>query len=280
ALVRIGEPLGWWTVSRMGMIAAHYHLAALGFVTLTIVGVGSRMVPMFLFAQAAPSWPVRLIGPVAVVGLLVQAVGLVWTIHWATVTGGLVIAAAGVLIVLQLGLWFHHRSQRKVDHATAHLLASALFLTVTILAGLVLLFSPGRPDTRAWAVYGLLGILGWMTLFTVGIAYRIAPFLSWLHLFGGMGRGAHAPPAKALVHPGLAWSALACFSGGVMLTAIGVQLGRTGLAISGAMLVAAGAAGVAAQVVRGFLLWRGTPRDPQPVREPMRPRGRQLQVLT
>lgn len=280
AFARIGEPLGWWTVSRTGMIAAHYHLAALGFVTLTIVGVGSRMVPMFLFAQTAPSWPVRVIGPVAVVGLLVQAVGLVWSMPWATVTGGLLVAVAGLLIVLQLGLWFHHRSQRTVDHATAHLLASAVFLTASIVAGLALLFSTGRFDPRGWAAYGLLGILGWMTLFTVGIAYRIAPFLSWLHLFGGMGRGAHAPPARALVHRGLAWSALACFSGGVLLTAIGVQLGRPGMAFSASLLVAAGAAGVAGQVIRGFLLWRGTPQDPHPVREPVRPQGRQLQVLT
>jgi hypothetical protein len=280
ALARIGEPLGWWAVSRMGMIAAHYHLAALGFVTLTVVGVGSRMVPMFLFAQTAPSWPVRIIGPVAVVGLLVQSAGLIWTISWATVTGGLLVAVAGGLIVLQLGLWFHYRSQRKVDHATAHLVASAAFLAVTVLAGLALLFSTGRPDLRAWAAYALLGVFGWMTLFTVGIAYRIAPFLSWLHLFGGMGRGAHAPPAKALVHQPLAWAALACLGSGVMLMAVGVQLGRTAVALIGSILIAAGAAGVAAQVVRGFLIWRGTPSDPQPVREPTRPQGRQLQVLT
>ena len=280
ALARIGEPLGWWAVSRLGMIAAHYHLAALGFVTLTIVGVGSRMVPMFLFAQTAPSWPVRVIGPVAVVGLLVQSVGLIWTIPWVTLAGGLLVAVAGSLIVLQFGLWLHYRSQRRVDHATAHLVASAAFLAATIVAGLVLLFSTGRPDMRAWAAYALLGVFGWMTLFTVGIAYRIAPFLIWLHLFGGMGRGTHAPPAKALVYRPLAWAALVCLGSGVILMVIGVQRGHTTLALSGAILVAAGAAGVAAQVVRGFLLWRGTPSDPQPVHEPVRPQGRQLQVLT
>lgn len=278
-LARIGEPLGWWTVSRTGMIAAHYHLAALGFVTLTIVGVGSRMVPMFLFAQTAPAWPVRVIGPMSVAGLLVQTVGLVGSIPWGIVTGGLLVAAAGALIVVQLGLWFHYRSQRKVDHATAHLAASAGFLAASIAAGLALLFSTGRFDPRAWAAYGLLGILGWMMLFTLGIAYRIAPFLSWLHLFGGMGRGAHAPPAKALVHRGLAWAALAGFSSGVLLSAIGVQSGRAPLALTGSILVLAGAVGVAGQVIRGILLWRSTPRDPTPVREPVRPQGRQLQVL-
>jgi hypothetical protein len=55
---RIGEFLHWWTMDRLGTIAAHYHLAALGFGTLTAVGVGSRMLPMFLVSHGAPTKPV------------------------------------------------------------------------------------------------------------------------------------------------------------------------------------------------------------------------------
>lgn len=279
-LARIGEPLGWWTVSRTGLLAAHYHLAALGFVTLTIVGVGSRMVPMFLFAQQAPAWPVRLIGPLASVGLLVQAAGLVWSLPAPTVAGGLLVAAAGLLLVVQLGLWLHHRAQRRLDASGGHLVAAATFLVLTIAGGLGLLGSGGPFNPRAWAAYGLVGIFGWMTVFTIGIAYRIAPFLSWLHLFGGLGRGAHAPPARALLHQPLAWVTLAALTSGILTTAGGILAGNPPLARAGALLVAAGACGVAGQLGRGFVLWRTTPRDPTPVPEPRRSTGRPLQVLT
>lgn len=280
AFARIGEPLGWWTVSRTGMIAAHYHLAALGFVTLTIVGVGSRMVPMFLFAQQAPQWPVRVIGPVAAAGLLVQAAGLIWSVGWATVAGGLLVAAAGALIVLQMALWLHHRTRRAMDHATMHLVVATAFLSATVVAGLLLLFATARFNPRAWAAYGLVGMLGWMTVFTLGIAYRIAPFLSWLHLFGGMGRGAHAPPAQALVHRGLAWVTLLSLSSGTLAAALGVFRGQAITTLTGAILVLLGALGVAGQFLRGWLLWRATPRDPHPAPQPSRPQGRPLQVLS
>lgn len=281
ALARIGEPLGWWTVSRTGLIAAHYHLAALGFVTLTIVGVGSRMVPMFLFAQAAPQWPVRLIGPIAALGLMVHAIGLVWSVPWATLVGGVLVATAGALIVLQLALWVRYRSRRAMDHATMHLVVAAIFLLATVAAGLALLFATGRFNPRAWAAYGLIGILGWLTVFTIGIAYRIAPFLSWLHLFGGLGRGAHAPPVSALVHPGLAWTALLSLATGIAICAVGILSGQAPMATVGALLVAAGVVGVMGQLVRGYLLWRATPHDPQPtIPEPARPSGRQLQVFS
>src|SRR5690606_35628954 len=67
---RIGVALGWWEVDRLGAIAAHFHLAAFGFAGLTAVGVGGRMLPMFMVSGPGPDWPMRTIGPVGFVGLL------------------------------------------------------------------------------------------------------------------------------------------------------------------------------------------------------------------
>lgn len=279
ALARIGEPLGWWMVSRTGFIAAHFHLAALGFVTLTIIGVGSRMVPMFLFAQAAPSWPLRWIGPLAAVGLPVQAVGLAFGIPLPTLAGGGLLGLAGGLLLVQFGYWFRHRARRAIDPAAGYLFAAAGFLALMLANGLALLGRDGF-DPRHWASYGIVALLGWSTLLTLGIAHRIVPFLSWLHLFGGMARGAHAPPVTALVHRGLAWSTLAAWAIGVPVMAGAVLAGHAALATLGGVLVAAAAAGVAAQVGRGVLLWRATPLDPEIIPPTSRSTGRPLEVLS
>ncbi len=279
ALARIAEPLGGWPVSRTGFIAAHFHLAALGFVTLTIVGVGSRMVPMFLFAQTAPAWPLRWIGPLASAGLLAQAVGLVFAIRLPTLAGGLLLGLAGALLLIQLGYWFRHRARRAVDPAVGYLLAAGGFLAVLLPTGLALLVRDGL-DPRHWAAYGILALLGWCTLFTLGVAHRIVPFLTWLHLFGGMKRGAHAPPVTALVHRGVAWATLAAWVVGVLAMAGAVLAGHAAVALLGGMLVAVAAAGVAAQFGRGVVLWLGTPRDPDPLPSTGRPPGRPLEVLS
>ena len=47
AAIRIGDGLGWWHTGREGLLAAHLHLGALGFGTLTAVGFGSKMLPAF-----------------------------------------------------------------------------------------------------------------------------------------------------------------------------------------------------------------------------------------
>jgi len=278
ALARIGEPLGWWTVSRTGFIAAHFHLAALGFVSLTIVGVGSRMVPMFLFAQTAPTRALAWIGPLAAAGLLVQSAGLLLSVRPVTVAGGALLAASGILLLFQLSLWFRHRARREVDPAAGFLGAAAGFLVATLGLGAWLL-AAGRFDPRTWAAYGLVALLGWATLFTLGVAHRIVPFLAWLHLFGGMGRGVQAPPVTALVHRGLAWTTLACWAAGTALMAGAVLAGHPALATLGGLLVAAGAAGIGTQLGRGVRLWRGTPEDPPLPSPAARAAGRPLEVL-
>lgn len=278
-LARIGELFGWWTVSRTGLIAAHFHLAALGFVTLTIVGVGSRMVPMFLFAQAAPTGALRWILPLTAAGLLVQAGGLVFAIEGASLTGGAVLVAAAVLILVQFGYWIRYRTRQPLDPAVGYLLVAVGFLATAAVLGVELLGAE-RFEPRRWAAYGMVSLLGWCTLFTLGIAHRIVPFLSWLHLFGGMARGAHAPPVAALVHRRLAWATLATWGAGIITMALGVRAGQVATATTGGGLVAAAGVGVAAQLVRGVLLWRATPRDPETV-SPIGPSaGRPLEVLS
>src|SRR5690606_21148935 len=98
---RIGEVLGLWTVSRLGIIAAHYHLAALGFGLLTVVGVGSRMVPMFLVSHGAPAWPLKWIAPFIGAGLLLFATGVLGGGAVLTWTGASFMAA-GVVLHLML----------------------------------------------------------------------------------------------------------------------------------------------------------------------------------
>jgi len=236
-------------------------------------------VPMFLFAQTAPTWPLRGLGPTAVAGLLIHSTGLLAGHRLTILVGGGLLAIAGTLVVVQLGLWFHHRVRRIVDPAVGYLIAAAGFLAVTIVAGVLRL--TGSFDPRGWAAYAVLVLLGWCLLFTVGISHRIVPFLSWLHLFGGKSRGAHAPPVTALVHTQAAWVSLALLVVGVGSMAVAIQLGQPTAAWFGGAGVAAGIFLIGGQAARGLWLWRRTPLDPPPERStPPRPPGRTLEVLT
>lgn len=256
AFARIGEWLGWWHVNRLAVIATHFHLAVLGFASLTAVGVGSRMLPMFLMAHGFPEWPLRWIGPLAGAGLLAFGAGEFggWVaLSW---TGGLLMAGAALLHgYLALG-YFRTRVRRRLDPGLAHIAAAFCALTAAVAGGLALLASPGGFNSRAWAAYGLLGLLGWLVLLIMGIYYRILPFLTWLHLFGSRMGEPDLPTVADLTRPAWGWASLGCLSTGLLLMVPAVALGSPLAARGGAVLFAGGVALVLAQAGRILVLRR------------------------
>jgi hypothetical protein len=248
-LARIGEAAGWWAVDRLGSIAAHYHLAAFGFCGLTAVGVGSRMLPMFLVADGTPGWALRTILPTAGAGLVLYAVGQVFHLSWLAWPGALLLLGAGAVYLHLVAGYFRGRSATPLDHGMSHVAASFGFLALAVATGAAMQFGlVGGP--RWWAAYVLLAVPGWLTLFVLGVLYRILPFLSWLHLFGGRRLDGAQVTVQLLSRPRWAWAALALLAPGLLGLVAGVAAGAGGLARVGAAVYAAGAIVTAAHWTR------------------------------
>jgi hypothetical protein len=246
---RIGASLGWWTIDRLGMIAAHFHLAAFGFAGLTAVGVGGRMIPMFLVAGPAPEWPMRLIGPFAAGGLILLAGGLLFGFPPAVWLGALLGGAAGVLFVISVAGYFRRRLVRRLEPAFGHILVGFSCLVLALAAGVTQLALPGMSGT-GWVIYAELVLLGWLVMFITGIWYRLLTFLIWLHFYG---RGAlRVRPAAELVHRGAAWTALGMLSVGMVLLVAGTGLESVTGARAGAWGILAGSLLIGAQYLRIF----------------------------
>jgi hypothetical protein len=260
AAARIGDALGWWTVTRLGAIAAHFHLAAFGFAGLTAVGVGSRMLPMFLVAGRAPDWPVRWIGPVASLALLVLASGLFAGSAPAMWAGALLGVCAAALFVRLVAGFFRHRLRRRLEPAFGHVIAGFAALVASIAAGVALLATPGF-SARGAIVYAVLVLLGWLVVFITGIWYRLFAFLVWLHLYGREEGATRVRTAADLVHHPTAWTALALLVLGIVTLAAGVGTGASGIARGGATGLLAGALVIAGQYLRMYQQ-RGTPPRP------------------
>ncbi len=245
---RIGEALGWWQVNRLGLLSAHVHLAVVGFATLTAVGVGSKLLPMFLRARNFPVWPLRWIGPVVGVGLLALAVGQVWSLAPVATVGGALTAGGITLFLYQAGWYFRARTRVSLDPTMAHVAVALVFLAASTAFGVV--FLSGAGNLQRWTAYGALAILGWLTLLVAGVYYRVVPFLTWLHhLKPGAGRAGGPTPAS-LSRPQWSWLSLGLLAVGVMVLTHGIGSGGGGFALAGAWLWAAGVVVVLAQHVR------------------------------
>lgn len=247
---RIGASLGWWAIDRLGVIAAHFHLAAFGFVGMTAVGVGGRMLPMFLVAGVAPEWPMRVIGPAAAGGLLALAGGLIFGFPPAVWLGALLGAGAAALFVGSVAAYFRRRLVRRLEPAFGHVLVGFSCLALALVAGLVQLALPGM-SAAGWVIYAELILLGWLVIFITGIWYRLFSFLIWLHFYGRSGTG-RVRQAAELVHRPTAWVALSLTTAGVALLVSGTALASAAVARAGAVSVLGGSLLIMAQYVRIF----------------------------
>jgi hypothetical protein len=82
------------------------------------------------------------------------------------------------------------------------------------------------------------------------VLYKVLPFLTWLHLFGGrMGNGP-LPAVADLTRPSWGWASLACLVTGLAVLIAAVGLGAGNVARVGALGFAAGVALVLAQAGR------------------------------
>ncbi len=251
---RVGEILGLWTVSRLGIIAAHYHLAALGFGLLTAVGVGSRMVPMFLVSHGAPGWPLKWIGPLVGAGLLLFAGGALGGGALLTWTGASFMAS-GVVVYLKLARdYFGKRLRRNLDGALAHARMSFINLAVTVGFGALLLVLPGfRP--RLWITYVALGLVGFLVLLILGMLQKLMPHIGRLHLYRPA-VGSPPPDANALLHQGASRVSLGLAELGLVTFAAGVLAGDGAVARIGAVAWLAAVIIIAGQFARIVLILR------------------------
>ncbi|HJS46729.1 MAG TPA: hypothetical protein VJ773_01950, partial [Gemmatimonadales bacterium] len=233
ASARIGETVGLWHVDRLAIIGGHLHLGVLGFGTLTAVGVGSRMLPMFLVSPGAPEWPLRWIGPAALAGIALHLLGLFLDVGVLARLGGALMATSVGLLLWLARAWFRRRVRRHLDPALE--LVRSAFVALAAALGLGLVLLAGGGGFRTWAAYGVLAIAGWLVPLVLGVMMKILAFLTWLNVAGPrLTRPGAGPTVQDLVSVPIGRAATTSFGVGLALLAGGILAGSVPLATAGA----------------------------------------------
>jgi hypothetical protein len=245
AAVRIGDGLGWWHTGREGLLAAHFHLGALGLGSLTAVGFGSKMLPAFLGTRDPPTGPLGWIGWLASTGLLLFTTGAVAQVAPLIAAGGAVLAVSAGAHLGLIGRYFVART-RPLDPGLTFVLVAATCYAAALAMGVTLLVTRPRPGA-AWAAYAILALPGWLGLLILGVMHRVVPRILTLIR---VRRGGPLTPVHRrveLVSLPLAWASVGLLGLGVPGLALTVLLGWTTGATASGLTIAAGVACVAAQ---------------------------------
>ena len=230
---------GFIAALRLRILAAHLHIALLGWVLIMIVGVSHRLLPMFLLAHGANTkWTARALMLLAP-GVAVLATGLGTASTWASWTG-VVLVEGGVACFLTQALCFYRkRIRRRIDVGMQFVRVALGFLVVSAVLG-PLTLAAGAAHTRLATAYITVGLLGGIVLYVSGFFYKIVPLLAWTTRFRGrMGKEA-VPTVAQLFSARVAQIQLVAMALGVVGLATGELSGIVHVTRCGAVLFLAG----------------------------------------
>ncbi len=239
---------GFATAHRFDLLVSHIHVAVFGWVMLVMVGVGHRLLPMFLLsshdATEVPAW-------IAVGALVVGCALVALPLGGVARLAGFGVSAVGVVAFLvQAALFYRHR-KKKGDLDPGMRLALAGLFGV----GAALLLAPlavlrGLEDVTMLTTYVFVLVVGGISLFVAGHYFKIVPFLVWYHRFGSkIGKG-KLPRVVDLYSSKLATAALAGLALGVATTAAGILAKSVHLTRAGALVLLAGVLIEAREMIR------------------------------
>jgi hypothetical protein len=217
---------GFLSLSPLAVMFAHAHLAAVGWVTMLVIGLSYRLIPMLLPAAMPSGRSLALSAILLQSGLIVLAIGLL-TAPDALWLGALMIVAGVACFALQVRGMLGRRMPRppalpRRDWSIWQVHTALVWLLVAIACGLVL--SIGATDDLRlplmW-MYGVAGLVGFLAQMVTGMQGRLLPLYAWYRAYAIMG----APPpraANALPSAVFARQILLCWAAAVPLLAWGL----------------------------------------------------------
>ena len=248
-------------------VYAHVHLAAAGWATLMVMGVGYRLLAMLFPAAPPRDRPVWASLVLFETGLL----GLAGALMADRSPGPFaVLLAAGLLVFLGTVVRMRRHPRpapvklRRPDFGVLHVAAALLCLAAAAGIGLFLAFSPDR-EPGAVMVYGVLGLVGFLSQMILGVEMRLLPMFAFTEAFGRSGHAALPPSPHDMPSRPLQAFSLVAWAAGVPLLAWGLSQkvgeleGEWAVRAGGAALLA-GTVAAALSTARVLRLAYRTPR--------------------
>lgn len=171
-------------INHLQYLKLHANVALIGWVTMVIMGVSFKLIPMFTLSHGyeltLAKWAFVLIN----FGLL----GINWIMHYVD-TGiynmifGIAITVGLILYLIQIYIIFKKRVRRKLDIGLKFSAVSFSMLGLSTLLGFSFLFIEYENITNLTLVYGFMIIVAYISTLIVGQMYKIVPFLVWYHKY-------------------------------------------------------------------------------------------------
>ena len=178
----------------LSYLPLHAHLGIIGWFLLLVIGVGSRLIPMFLISKYSNNkllWWIYSLINFALISFIVFF--LYFKIMWLYFFPLIAIAVSLVMFGYYCYKSYHERIRKKVDYQVKISLLSVFmmalpFIFLLIVICLLLFFAS---NIHLILTYGFSIFFGWITAIIFGMTFKTLPFIVWnkvYHSKAGLGK--------------------------------------------------------------------------------------------
>ncbi len=221
-------------------LSLHAHSGILGWFLLLIVGVASRLIPMFLISKYTNDrllwWIYSLIN---VALILYQCIFIFFD-------NGLSLFIPVIMILIAISLFvfyciraFQNRMRNKLDEQMKISLISVAMMLFLILLFIIIIsmlcFSEVKPSLVL--TYGFLIFFGWLSSLMLGMTFKTLPFIVWNKVYHHRAAFGNTPSPKELFEHTIFKIMCIIYLIGFSIFAIGIILASPYLLKIGAFLI-------------------------------------------
>ena len=179
----------------------HAHIGIIGWFLLLVIGVGSRLIPMFLISKYDNKkllWWIYYLINFALIGFIICFLYI--NVNWLYLIPLSAILFAVFMFAFFCYQAYKNRLRKKVDDPLKISLLSvfmmALPLIILSIIILILLFSVN--NSSLVLVYGFCIFFGWITAIIFGMTFKTLPFILWNKAYHGRAGLGKTPSPKEL----------------------------------------------------------------------------------
>ena len=209
----------------------HAHIGLIGWFTCLIIGVASKLIPMFLLSAKINDKPLTISYYLINIGLLGFIIDGLFLNGQERLLGYVLIIFSGILFFLRyIAKVFKTRVRKKLDINFKHIYLSFLSISITIVLWIISklnIISDKKIDLQISSAIVFSLLFGFITLLILGQAFRNLAFIVWINKYQEVVGKTKTPLPKDLFSERLTIIQLYLFIIGFLTTLSGIIISNS-----------------------------------------------------
>lgn len=178
--------------SHLLFLKIHAHMGIAGWFLLLIMGVGSKLIPMFLLSHNLNTRKLNYAYYLVNIGLAGFSADLFFREKEALFLLYVLLIVAGISFFISfLYEAYKKRIRKQLDIGLRHSFSAFVFIFIPMFIAIIISFNPPFLKDgffrQVCLVYGVSIFFGFITSLILGQTFKTLPFIVWLHKYGHQG---------------------------------------------------------------------------------------------